>query len=318
MQLSFRQGIVRYETEQSPQLLSWTTMSHDAINLNIVDSPCIVTFAHYDANYLIEESQSVAQAWQGQFPDDTFWLYWDIDLATGALSRGWTAVSPIYTDGTPVNPENDLHWFDLTTNVMRVWNAARNSWVERIRVFAGEVTNGATVTAYEPGSQVDIAGSFQSGNIILGANNAPLKQQDGTFLTTATSLIVQNTTAANVQFDTVTIYAVASEDMPALSLVTFLPYKRVALASSNNSTTFVNGIVVETLSEDESGRVICNGVVTSDQFTFDSDDINRPLFCSPTGQVTLTPPTIGTLQVVGYVYSNDSIYLNIQTPVRLR
>ncbi len=318
MQLSIRQGIVRYETGQSPQLLVWTTLSHDAINLNIIDSPCLITFAHYEADYLIEETQSVVQAWQGDFPDATFWLYWDIDLASGELTRGWTAVSPIYTDAIPVSPADDLHWFDLATNRMRVWSAAQGIWLDKIRVFAGYVDGGATVIAYDPGSQVGLTGTFQSGNILLGVNNAPLKQQDGSFVTTASSLIVQNTTGQNVQFDTAVIYAMASEEIPALSLVTFLPFRRIALASSNNSDTFVNGIVVENLNQDEVGRLITNGVVTSDQFTFDNDDINKPLFCGPTGQVTLTPPGIGTLQVVGYVYNNDSIFLNIQTPVRLR
>lgn len=106
MEISFRQGIVRYDTNQSPPILSRTSLTAASIDLNVVDAPILVTFAHYDANYLIEETRTVVGAWgsgdvnstNGPLAmNQTQYLYWDLNLSTGALTRGWTALPWIYT-----------------------------------------------------------------------------------------------------------------------------------------------------------------------------------------------------------------------------
>jgi hypothetical protein len=79
----------------------------------------------------------------------------------------------------------------------------------------------------------------------------------------------------------------------------------------------VSGIVVEDLYENEVGQVITNGAIRNEQWNFPPTAINKPLFCSSTGQLTLTPPSVGVIQQVGIVYDIDAIYLNIFSPVRL-
>src|SRR5271167_2102008 len=103
MQLSFRQGIIRY----SPPLLQKTPLNPSSVDLLVTPGyPVVVTFAHYTANYLISENTTVPGAWgsgaigstNGPLPmSQTEYLYWDIDLGTGALTRGWTLLAPLYT-----------------------------------------------------------------------------------------------------------------------------------------------------------------------------------------------------------------------------
>ena len=63
MNLSFRQGLVRYEVSQSRPILSVTSLTGNTIDLNVMDSPIVVTFCHYSANYIVEMTRSISAAW---------------------------------------------------------------------------------------------------------------------------------------------------------------------------------------------------------------------------------------------------------------
>jgi hypothetical protein len=67
----------------------------------------------------------------------------------------------------------------------------------------------------------------------------------------------------------------------------------------------------------EVGNVISNGLVRNEQWNFLPSQVNMPLFCGQNGEVTLTPPPVGMLQEIGYVYDADTIYLRIQLPIIL-
>lgn len=333
MKLTFRQGIIRTRsTITAPQFLQKSSLTGSSVDLIISPEPVVFTTAHGSANYLFEETKSITGAWgtgalgsvNGPMTEigETQYLYWDINLATGELTRGWTIVPPIVTSSEPTDPEVDTHWFDTVSTKMKVYKKPTNSegyWQDKVRLFAGTFDASGRVTAYPIGSQVGITnGQFSAGNIILGANNKPLKQADGTFVTTETDLIIYQTSGQNVKFDMALVFAQASEEIPKFFLVTFQPDRKIGLASSTNTTSFVSGIVVEDLYQDEVGQVITNGVVRNEQWNWTTSQINKPLFCGPSGQVTLTPPAFGVVQQIGFVYDQDSIYLNLFPPVRLR
>lgn len=333
MKISFRQGIVRRQTVLSaPDFLRKTSLSGTSIDLIASPEPTVISFAHYGANYLFEEGQTKVGAWGGDavgslngplLPSETQYLFWDVNISTGELTRGWTKVRPITTSIEPTNPVNDQHWFDLTNTRMRVFRrpdpSRAGAWQDKIRLFAATYDSGANIIPYPIGSQVGITGGpWNTGNLILGSNNKPLKQSDGTFVTTESDLIIYQTSGQNVKFDMALVYGQASEEIPKFSLVSFLPDRRIGLASSNNTTTFVSGVVTEDLYQDEVGQVVSNGVVRNEQWNWLPEQINKPLFCGAAGEIRLIPPLAGTVQQIGYVYENDSIYLNIFAPVRLR
>jgi hypothetical protein len=335
MRINFRQGIVRHQTSLSgPQWIQKTSLSGNSIDINAQTEPVIITFAHYGANYIFEESRSVVGAW-GTGPHGstnapltalgvTQYLYWDVDLATGALTRGWTLLNPVIAAAEPPNPANDQHWFDMTNTRMRVFRqpgSSPGSWQDKVRLFAAVYDQSAVLAPYPLGSQVGLTSTnlqWNCGNLILGTNNKPLKQSDGTFVTTDSDLIIHQTSGQNVRFDMALVFAQASEEIPKYFLVSFQPDRRIGLASSDNIFSFVSGIVVEDLHQEEVGQVITNGVVRNEQWNWTPGQINRPLFCGPTGELRLSPPLVGYVQQVGYVYDQDSIYMNLYPPVRIR
>lgn len=325
MKLSFRQGIVRYEQFQSPAILSQTQFGAESVDLNVIEEPIVVTFAHHGSNYIIQETNTVIAAWgaggpnnEALAPGPTYYLYWEIDQATGALNRGWTTVPWTANSDAPLNPVVGQHWFDTVNTRMRVWKqtgANPGYWQDVIRVFAG-VFNGSTVTPYAIGSQAGLTGSFEGGQIILGVNNSPLRQQDGSFVTTTTPLIIQQTSGQNVKFEAALVFGQAIEEIPAFYLASLSPDKRIKLALSGDVANYAFGLTLESLSEGEVGQLVTSGIVSSDQWNWPDDSVGKPLFLGPTGQLWLTPPPSGITQRVGEVYSSDSVNLNFHQPIR--
>jgi hypothetical protein len=335
MWITFREGIVRTPNILTgPAWLAKTSLNATSVDLTVPpgSGAVLITFAHYEANYIYQEEVSVPGAWgngvpgasgfvnNGALPTDgtNAYLYWDIDLGSGGLSRGWTSVPPIVTSEQPTNPVVDQHWFDLIKKRMRVFtvpSAGTGQWLDKIRVFAGIYNSQSALIVNSIGSQVGIVGHFQAGDIILGVNNKPLRQADGTFVTTASSLIIPQTSGQNVQLDFAIQFAQAAVSIPAFSLVSFLPNRTIGLASNTNFTNFVSGMVVENLDAQMVGQIIPTGVVRNDQWNWSAAQINAPIFLGANGTITLIPPTIGVVQQIGYIFDVDSIYLDFFAPI---
>ncbi len=314
MQVQFRQGIARYQTDvlHTPTFLQKST-SGDYVDLNVSPDPTIIIFAHKTANYVVEEIKSVTQAW-GPYGAGTTYLYWDVNLITGVLTRGMTVVAPIYAGTPPTTPVPDQHWFDTTETVMRVWNGTK--WIDKIRVFAGYITSGGILHPYVFGSQAGINGEFEAGNIILDSYNKPLRQSDGTFVTSVTSLILTSS-SKSVKFEAEVFSGMATEPIPMFSFVRVQPGRRIGLARHDDIMSRISGIVTEDLYTNEVGNVVTDGLVRNEGWTFSDAEVNRPVFCGLHGEVTTTPPSYGVLQAAGYVYDTDAIYINVQVPIIL-
>lgn len=316
MKLSFRQGIARYQTDvlSTPAFLQ---LSSDGtfINLSVSPDPTIVVFAHRSSNYIFEELKSVQNAWGGFSGTIVTYLYWDINILTGVVTRGTTSVHPIYSNIAPSTPVIDQHWFNTTETVMMVWNSVK--WIEKIRVFAGFVSSGSLIRSYSLGSQAGITGDFEGGNIILDVFNKPLRQSDGTFVTTVSSLVIVNGAANSVRFESQLMAGMASEPIPKFSLVQVREGRKIILAKYTDWTSRIAGIVLEDLYTNEVGTIITDGVVRNEQWRFSTSEVNRPIFCGPFGEITTIPPKRGVLQSAGFVYDTDSIFMNITMPIIL-
>jgi hypothetical protein len=349
--ISFRQGILAPTFLAGPPFLQKTTSAGDTVDLVISNSftrPVKVTFAHYDANYLFEENTTVVSAWGGGGPNngplmtttEAKWLYWDINLNTGARTFGWTNISPIIGDAPTGSITNGAHWFDMSVKTMKVYDATSPvpHWRDVIRVFAAKYEGGNFYPPYPlnvysnskwvNGSQVGLdVGTYPgltiddcvSGPIMFSAaNGQPLRQgRNSKFVTTETVLVVSNYSGLNVKFDSAISIAQAEESIPAFYLVSMTGNRKIVLASCNNEFNFVSGIVVDNLYADDVGHVITSGVVRNEQWNWDDSQINKPLFCGPSGEVTLNPPITGVSQQIGFVYDRQSIYMHLFPPVRL-
>lgn len=317
MKLNFRQGIARFQTDVAgnPTFLQKSDGSGQFIDLVVAPDPTIIAFAHKDSNYIVEEVKTVKKAWGPFTSTQTVYLYWDVNLLTGVLTRGSTLYPPMYSSSAPSSPVVDQHWFDTTETIMRVWNGAK--WVDKIRVFAAFLSSGAIIRPYRLGSQAGIVGTFEGGNIVLDAYNKPLRQSDGTFVTTVTSMIIVNNSAKKVKFEAEILSGLAAEPIPKYSLVQMRPGKRLVLVRPADVDSRIAGIVTEDLYTNEVGYVITEGLVRNEGWNFSDDDVNRPIFSGVNGEITRNPPQSGVCQAGGFVYDKDSIYMNIQMPVIL-
>lgn len=317
MRLSFRQGIARYQTDvlSTPSFLQKSVDSGLFVDLIVSPDPTIVAFAHRSSNYIVEEVKTVKNAWGPFSTTQTVYLYWDINLLTGELTRGSTFFPPMYAGMGPLSPVIDQHWFDTAEAVMRVWNG--NKWVEKIRVFAAFLSSGTIIHPFPLGSQAGIVGDFEGGNLVLDAYNKPLRQSDGSFVTSVTSMIIVNGAAKKVKFEAEVLSGMAAEPAPKFSLVQMRAGRRIVLARSTEYLSRIAGVVLEDLYTNEVGFITTEGLVRNESWNWPDSSVNRPVFCGPNGEITTTPPTSGVLQVAGFVYDTDSIYMNIFPPIVL-
>lgn len=319
MQLTFTQGIVRFQKDlagNQPTFLQ-VNSNNSYIDLVVSPDPTIIVFAHKDKNYIVEENLSVEKAW-GPFSalGQTQYLFWDLNYSNAGLSRGYTLVPPHFATIAPTNPVNDQHWFDTVNKTMFVW--LNNKWQEKIRVFAGVYDQSAVLGKRPIGSQVGLTNIvISAGNILLGSGGHPLRDTDGSFLTTETEMVAARTSSENIKFDAISHYAQSTESIPKFYLVSFIPPKGLVLASYLHPERQVNGIVREHLYPGEVGHVITSGKIKNDQWSWNPADVGKPLFCGPSGQVTLAVPPVGICQQVGTILDIDEIYLWIMSPVIL-
>lgn len=184
MRINFRQGIVSYPISGGAQ--AFLQKQGLYVSLRASTSHVDVAFAHRTADYLLTEDTDVNNAW-GPIPSSIdCWLYWDLDLRTGARTFGFTTVKPVYSP-SQIPGVPDQHWFDTTNAIQYVFTSGR--YREVIRVFAAKVNTStfAGLGAGFPskpyaGSQVDLnTANVAVGHIITDSVGVPIRQSNGTF-----------------------------------------------------------------------------------------------------------------------------------------
>jgi PKD repeat protein len=310
MRLNFSQGILRHQSDSNgnPTFLQ---RNGQYVDLTVSPTPTVLLFAHKSTTYVVEETKTILAAW-GPFSSTQRYLYWDLNLLSGELTRNSTAVSPVYSSAAPISPVVDQHWFDTDPNVnmFRVWTGS--NWVERLRVFAGKITSGAVLRPYGVGSQAGLLGNFEGGHLVLDGFAKPLRSADGSFVNTATQLSIVNLGTLNTRLENVLIGIQALEEIPAYSCVQLRRGGQVALCRSSDRNSRVNGLVLEDLDEGSTAKIVSSGVVFSSSFNWPDESIGKPLYCGETGQLTRTPPTIGVMQIVGFVQDTHLVFVSIQ------
>lgn len=326
MELNFRQGIVRYQTDISgtPAALIKNDDDPRYIDLVISPDPTVLTFAYGTENYTVEENRTITRAWGPfNFPVN-YYLYWDVDLVTGELSRGQTQFPVLVQVDEPTVKREDQHWYNTDDMKMYVYDSNNARWLPKLRVFAGTF-NSSAILEHEPlGSQVGVDETINSGYILYDINNEPIRTREGYFVTTEHRLqtnIHQQLSGSNSTAFTVETRAkiVTSENtIPRHSLVTLISPTEVKLTNPFDGE-FISGMVSEEIYPGENGRMIFDEVVYNVYFEWPPESINKPLFCDSTGRLTLTPPiSADVIQQVGWVLGPDHIRLCISEPILLK
>lgn len=307
MRVSFRQGIVRCLDA------GFLTVGPHYVSLNVLDTPTVITLAHGSTDYLFVEQRSAINAWGPITPGVDQWLYWDISTSTAERTFGITKLRPIIQANPPQNPANDQHWFNTSTGTMNVWNAVANRWVERIRVFACELNDGAvplSMSANSPdfkGTQVGITQSCLAGVILKDvATGKPLKTSDNKFLTGETKLQAITGATSNLRTEAIILEAEAQENMPAYTIVRFVDHGKIVAANQftvNEGEQF--GIIESDANIGDIVTVTTTGVITNPVWGWAT--VNTLLYSSDQGQISTTP--VGNSSPIGIVIDVNKILL---------
>ena len=312
MQVPFRQGIVK----STPNFLQVTGST---VSL-VVPAPeyILITVADQTTDYLITERRSVPNAWTGPFTTDgIYWLYWDIHPLTGAKTYGHTTYEPIEGSTAPTQPVNDQHWFDTTSNTMKVWNAAAGRWVNKIRVFAAKLIGGSTLIsmsisspAFE-GTQVGtyVGSPILAGYLVFDDEGKALRKGNGKFFTTEDVSITGITSSARVRLGSIVKEAEAMANMANNTVVVFSDFDKIRPAEPSDFVrTKQFGIIEEDVIIGDFVNVITDGVVSSVDWDWTPHGVNTPLYVGAGGVLSVTP-TAPALAPIAIVIGQNSIQL---------
>lgn len=321
MKIPFRQGILRFQKDSigNPTFLQKSD-GGSAIDLVVSPDPTIVTIAHRNSNYLIEEGLTTARAWSGFESGRDYWLYIDVDPSTAARTFGWIEREPTYGAKSPLSPVIDQHWYDTNHNVMcmKVWNGA--AWIEKLRVFVAKYRSGSILEPYGYGTQISVGTQSDAGFILFDAEGKPVKRfyrrDAGEFFTTSSIFTTQTAKSINVSLDAVNMTVVAAEPIPAFSLVSRDSRDGfVRLASYTDTNRPAVGLVQEDFYDGEIGIYTQAGYIHNEQWNWTVAP-GTLLFLGENGQLTATPTQTKMIQLIGEVANAKCIKLNIQQPIQ--
>ena len=317
-QLTFRQGMVRRQTDTAGNP-SFLLKNGSYVDLIVSPDPTVITFAHFTADYLYDELLTVSQAWGPFTGGIDAWMYWDVDLSTGELSRGITTVQPITRSTAPAFPiALDQHWFDTLTSVMKVWNGSR--WVEKIRVFAAKMASGSTIIPYELGSQIAVNRKVYAGHVLFDETDTPLKifktLQQFEFITTETPMASQFHRLMNFRLETTINQATPQEHIPIFHAIAYYDTNTIGLARSTDPSHPAIGISSEDMVTGAGPfAFMTKGFVTYDQWNWTQAPGTR-LFVGATGEITASVSQTNSSQQIATVVDEQTIFVDVQQIIR--
>lgn len=317
MRITFRQGIVRCPA-------NFLELSNGNVSIVVPAAESIlVTLADGNSNYLLTERLDVPNAWPGNFPvgSQSFWLYWDLNVLTGAKTYGYTTHEPIEAFTAPANPQNDQHWYDTAHNKMFVWSTAANRWQQKFRVFAAVLTGGSLFTSMSinspvfTGTQTGIATPtpILAGALIFDADGKVVKRNNGSFFTTEDIAVTGVASSSQVKLGGLVLEGIAQDNIPAFSVVQFSDFNKITTASSSIVTEAPYGIVDQDAAVGDTVSVMMEGVITNPAWDWTAAGINAPLYLDTFGQLTPQPPV--TPIVIGNVIDKDVVLIKSSTVI---
>ena len=315
MKLNFRQGIVT-----APATFLTYNPVGPTIEINTApqDGLIIATVTNGTKDYLINETNNVVAwgpliwnpSWGTEPATTTYYLYWDINIATGAITRNFTYLPVDFTLTRPLLPSRDQHWYDVLTNKMYVWDGIQ--WISVIRVFAGYFDT--TPHEYTRGSQVGIdnlVNTVDAGYILYGMDLRGIKSQ-GDFLTSTTPILTNHgtfTSPLRLEFATPT--SVAASPLAAFSCVASSKNGTIDIASISIGGLRPFAIIDKDVLAGEAVDPIIHGMVYNQNWNWSSTG-SQELYCGIDGSIVQGPIPGNTNNIrVGIALSPTSAFINI-------
>jgi hypothetical protein len=313
MLVPFRQGIVNSQKQGlAPGFLS---VQAGNITLLADNTPLIMCFAHGASDYLISVDSTKANAWTGfgtsSYPTGvSYWLYIDVDPATGLITYGQVPTTQTNASKAPTNPLPNQHWYDMNSSKMKVWTG--NTWQVRIRLFVAEFTNSSTISYIPYGTQVGKSTSVNAGRIAFDSYSKPIRKSTGEFFTTEDSIYVNGIVSAPNSYETRRIAVTALEPIPARSIVALAQFDKVVVARYEDTGTRVLGFANNAMAVGQTEEIVLSGVIENTAWNFST--VNDNIWVELGQPVVVSPFTVtsgrGIQQPIGKVIAPQKIRFN--------
>jgi hypothetical protein len=303
MKVSFRQGIISYPVFGNVQ--QFLKPNGNYVDLNTDNGDVQVTFAHKQSNYHHIETDTISQAWGPFLSNNNHWLYWDINLQTGQRDFGYTLIPPVVNYTQPIPPVNDMHWYDLSNNVMKVYIGG--GFREKVRVFAA-IYNGVTFTPLGQGilklpfggTQVGLNVNNFTGRIILDDSGKPIKRSTGEFFTTESQFFTSGSLINAVRLESNTITAEYATNIAAFQVVSYINDGIVKTSIYEDVGATVIGLALEDGVVGDVRSILLQGIATNTNWNWQT--IGIPLWVDNGVLVESDPHTVAsTLHPAGTV-----------------
>lgn len=317
MRVPFRQGIV-----SAPA--NFLNTAQGSVNLVVPPGEYLtITFADGTTDYLLNEGLSVTPAWTGPFYSTTdYWLYWDIDVASGAKTYGYTTVEPVAGPTAPTTSKKDdgtqgplrdkQMWFDTSVATMFEYNITAQRWIRKVRVFAAELINGTTFVSLSinsptfTGTQAGMQASCQAGSLVFDSAGRVIRKSDGTFYTTEDVVSTGIGSGTQVKLESIAISAMATANISAYTMVRLIDFNQIAPATNMLADAGIYGLIEQDVTIGEIVTVVREGVVVNPDWAWPDGSVNAPIFVRPDGVLTTQPQPS---RPVGLIVGRDSILL---------
>jgi hypothetical protein len=269
MLVPFRHGIVK--SQQQGNLPGFLNVQSNSVTLLADNSPLVINIANGASDYLISIENTITSAWAGfgtaAFPSGVnYWLYIDVNSASGLITYGKTRYNQVIASRAPVNPQIDQHWFDVASAKMKVWTGL--TWQTKIRILVGEFANTTSVACFAYKSQVAINTPVNSGKIAFDVYGKPIRKSTGEFFTTDDSIYVNGIVSAPNSLETRRLAVTALEPIPARSIVALAEFDKVVVARYEDTGSRVLGFTNFAMSPGQTEEIVLSGVIESTGWSF--------------------------------------------------
>lgn len=293
MRINFRQGLVSAEIASNGQP-NYLVAGGSGISLRTTNRPVVFSAASGTKNYTISFYQDVL-AWPSSMLAGVTegWLYIDINRATAARSYGVTTTAPTWGTVKPTSPVDNQHWYDLTSNKMKTYNATAQAWIDVIRVFAGHYTT-TLLSTYPVGSQVGISSTAGviSGSIMVDGFGVAITDSAGNFITTEENLYIDGAPTYAAKLEANVAVASAAVTIPAFHVVRFANNGTLELGDYDDTGDKILGIAVVDANITEPVNIVLSGKVHNPLWNWGSANVT--LWVGTNGElVAVDPYTVG-------------------------
>ena len=325
--VQFRQGIISYPRSDASNEQEFLRARGSAVDLTLnfgtSSKSVLLTFIHGDADYLFAETRNIDSAWSGLTGSSVHYLFWELDLDTGRLSRGHTTLEPIISSRQPRRQQRQMGqmWFDTKKN--QWFEYSSSTWLPVIRVFAAKYVNQSrfeSMSINSPdlfsGTQIgSLSGQRSARNVgflVYNPAGKAIKRGIGSrFFTTEDEFLTGAPSAAKVKVGNQVITAKARCPVAAYQVVEYTDYDEFCIANPAKQGERFFGIIEEDVVAGEVASIISEGVIVNELWDWKTAGakINDPVYINLNGELTLTKVVSGR-PAVGIVIGRKEIFFS--------